>query len=95
MLAIVVASPQAHARTFQVVAYNVENLFDIDGVSAFDDYKPPNYGPRELSRKLEGISKVLQRFNEGAGPEIILFSEIEADRTPQSTVADLDAFLDR
>lgn len=81
------------ARTFTVVVYNVENLFDVDGVSLFDDYRPEQYGPQHLARKLENISKVLQRFNGGDGPDIALLCEIEADQTPESTVADVDAFL--
>ena len=34
--------------TFTVVTYNVENLFDVDGVSIFDDYKlNSGYTPRK------------------------------------------------
>lgn len=83
----------ASARTFTVAVYNVENLFDADGVSLFEDYAADRYGPRHLARKLENISKVLQRFNGGDGPDIVLLCEIEADQTPETTVADIDAFL--
>ncbi len=83
----------APARTFTVAVYNVENLFDVDGVSLFEDYAPDRYGPQQLARKLENTSKVLQRFNGGDGPDIVLLCEIEADQTPETTVADVDAFL--
>lgn len=83
----------APARTFTVAVYNVENLFDVDGISVFDDYQPELYAPQHLARKLENISQVLQRFNGGDGPDIVLLNEIEVDQTPESTVDDIDAFL--
>ena len=83
----------APARTFTVAVYNVENLLDVDGVSLFEDYQPGNYTPRHLARKLENISKVLQQYNGGDGPDIVLLNEIEADQTPDSAVEDIDAFL--
>ncbi|WPJ96842.1 endonuclease/exonuclease/phosphatase family protein [Coraliomargarita algicola] len=89
----------APETSFTVVTYNVENLFDVDGVAMFDDYKMgPDAGAlaytrRKFQTKLEGIAEVLQHVNAGEGPEIILFEELEADFTPESTVADYDAFL--
>jgi hypothetical protein len=83
----------APARVFTVAVYNVENLFDVDGVSLFDEYKPEAYGPQHLARKLENISRVLQRFNGGDGPDIAILCEIEADQTPESGADDVDAFL--
>ena len=69
--------------SFTVLAYNVENLFDVDGVSVYDDYEPDHYGPSQLKRKLEVITKVLAAAGEdGSGPDIVLLQEIEADRTP-------------
>ena len=39
--------------TFTVLTYNVENLFDVDGFSKFDDYKVNSgYSPRKLLTKL-------------------------------------------
>ncbi len=83
------------AREFEIVVYNVENLFDADGVSLFEDYAPPAYTPGHLARKLAGISRVLKRFGEGRGPEVVLLVELEADQTPDSGVPDVPAFLDR
>ena len=90
----------AAGREFTVVAYNVENLFDVDGIAIYQDYTqdepddPFTYGRRKLLTKIENIAAVLKTLNDGAGPEVILFQELEADFTPDSSVADLDAFLD-
>ncbi len=80
---------------FTVVTYNVENLFDTDDFSMFDDYKVDSgYTPRKLLTKLQGITSVLKSVNDGNAPEILLFQELEADFTPESTVEDYDAFLE-
>ncbi len=67
---------------FMVMAYNVENLFDIDGQALFDDYQSSRYGAPQLLKKLRGITEVLKQFQEGKGPEIVLFQELEHDLTP-------------
>lgn len=85
--------------TFTVVTYNVENLFDVDDVAMFNDYKlsdkPFGYTRAKFLTKLENTTAVLKTVNEGKGPEIILFQELESDFTPESTVTDFDAFLDQ
>lgn len=87
------------ASEFTVVTYNVENLFDVDGVAMFDDYvmekesEPLGYSRRKFQTKLENIAAALKTFNDGAGPEIILFQELEADFTPELSVEDLEVFL--
>ena len=89
----------AAAREFTVVTYNVENLFDADGVAAFDDYKetgkPDAYSPGHVLEKLRSISNVLRTFNGGEGPEVIVVNEIEIDFTPDSATKDLPAFLEK
>ena len=85
------------AREFTVLVYNVENLFDLDGVALYAEYEQGeqgNYGPQPLLNKLESIRRTLAAFNEGEGPEIILFQELELDRTPYRT-PDAAAFLER
>ena len=80
---------------FTVVTYNVENLFDADGVAIFEDYKVDSgYTPRKLLTKLQAITNVLKSVDDGDTPEIVLFQELEADFTPESTVEDYDAFLE-
>jgi hypothetical protein len=81
------------ARSFSVVTYNVENLFDADGVAVYDDYKGDNYTAAHLSTKLANIARVLARVDKGNGPDVILFCEIEADQTPGSTVKDVPAWI--
>lgn len=81
---------------FTVLVYNVENLFDVDGVAEFEDYRerPGGYGIGALVRKMENIRRSLAYFGEGAGPEVILFQEFELDRTPFGT-PEAGAFLQR
>ena len=84
---------------FVVVAYNVENLFDIDGVAIYNDYiqdeadDPYTYTRRKLLTKLINARRTLAHFNSGSGPEIVLFQEFEADFTPQSTTVSCEEFL--
>ena len=86
------------AREFSVMAYNVNNLFDVDGLSMFNDYKQTGnktyaYSPRKLLTKIQNIAKVLKTVNHGKGPDVILFQEFEYDFTPDSTISSYDAFL--
>ena len=83
----------AQAHPFSLVVYNVENLFDVDGVAVYDDYQSGSYTPAHMATKLGNISKVLANVNKGEGPDIILFNEIEADQTPGSTVSDADKWI--
>ncbi|MFH1498410.1 MAG: endonuclease/exonuclease/phosphatase family protein [Verrucomicrobiota bacterium] len=85
----------AAARSFSIVTYNVENLFDADGVALYDDYQPARYTPAHLSTKLQNISRVLARVNRGEGPDIIVFNEVELDQTPPAggKPGDADAWL--
>ncbi|MGB0742985.1 MAG: endonuclease/exonuclease/phosphatase family protein [Opitutales bacterium] len=84
---------------FSVVAYNVENLFDVDGVALFDDYKqdeaggPFAYTRLKFLTKLENAVKVLDALEPG-GSDVILFQELENDFTPRSSVEDISAFIE-
>ncbi len=89
----------AETRDFTVMVYNVENLFDIDRVSRFDDYvenptDSEGYGPGKLLRKLDGIRRVLGAVDGGKGPDLLLLNELEVDATPETTVASPGRFLD-
>lgn len=86
-------APVVFARSFSVVAYNVENLHDLDGIAVYEDYRSANWTPAHLRVKLANITQVLARVNKGAGPDIIAFNEIELDQSPDSTVADHAAWL--
>jgi hypothetical protein len=75
-------------REFTTLVYNVENLFDVDGVAAYEQFRQApegDYGVEPLLVKLENIRQTLAAFNAGSGPEIILFQEFELDRTPFDT----------
>lgn len=80
-------------RSFAIVAYNVENLHDLDGVAMYEDYQPAQYTAAHLAVKAANIAKVLARVDKGAGPALVAFNEIELDQTPESSVTDLDAWL--
>lgn len=93
------AAPPPKEHEFTVVTYNVENLFDADQVAIFEDYEETGeehgYSPAKTLKKLEGIAEVLKTFNDGAGPEIVAFSEFEIDFSPNSQVTDYAAFLEK
>lgn len=95
LLALSVPLSVSWARPFSVVVYNVENLMDADGVAVYDDYQADKYTPAHLITKLTNISKVLSKVDKGAGPDVILFNEIEADQTPATTVTDSAKWLEK
>lgn len=80
-------------NSFQLVVYNVENLFDVDGISLYNDYKPEMYGRKELEKKLDKICDVLKKIGGNTGPDIILFQEIEVDRTPDKFLSATEELL--
>jgi endonuclease/exonuclease/phosphatase family metal-dependent hydrolase len=83
------------ARPFTVVAYNVENLFDLDGVTTYDDYQPAKYSQAHALTKLRNIAKVVAKFEGGRGPDVLLLAEVEVDATPGRTAPDYAAILAR
>jgi endonuclease/exonuclease/phosphatase family metal-dependent hydrolase len=85
----------AHARPFMVVAYNVENLFDLDGVASYDDYQPSKYTRAHALTKLQNIARVVARFEGGRGPDVLILNELEVDSTPGKNPPDYDAILTR
>ena len=97
--AAAVEEPPDAPKEFTVVTYNVENLFDADGLAVFEDYVESDaehtYSPQHMLNKLRGISATLKTFNNGQGPEVIAFNEIEMDFSPDSKVADYPAFLQK
>ncbi len=81
------------AQSFTIVAYNVENLHDADGVAVYDDYQPNIWTPAHVVTKVRNIASILQRFRSGEGPDIVLFQEIEIDQTPNADGVDAAAFV--
>ena len=85
---------------FTVMAYNVENVFDVDRISLYDDYlESPtdenSYGPSKLARKLKTIATVLKSVGNGRGPDVVILNELEVDHSPESKVLDLPEFLQK
>jgi hypothetical protein len=99
-LAVGCSKPVSDDSTeFTVLTYNVEHLFDVDGIAVYSDLVETDdentYSPGHLLRKLQAISTTLKTCHDGAGPEIIAFNEFEIDFTPESTVTDYAAFLEQ
>ncbi len=67
--------------TYTLVVYNVENLFDADGVAVFDDYKPEVYTSRHVLTKVKNMVSLMQQYNYGRGPDVLVLSEVESDQT--------------
>jgi hypothetical protein len=81
------------ARPFIVLVYNVENLFDADSQAVFEDYQPARYSRAHVLTKVQNITRLVARFEEGRGPDIILFQEFEADLTDGVVPVDYPAVL--
>jgi endonuclease/exonuclease/phosphatase family metal-dependent hydrolase len=85
-------------KEFTVMAYNVENLADVDRVAPYDDYveapeDPNSYGPTKMAKKLKTIATVMKSVGNGVGPDVVILNELEVDHTPESTVTDVPEFL--
>lgn len=93
-LLIILLPVTARAREVSIVAYNVENLFDIDGIANYGEYVPGEYSPAHLLTKVKNIARVLSKAAPPGGPDVIVFNEIEIDHTPETTVKDYDAWLE-
>lgn len=83
-----------NAREVSVLTYNVENLFDIDGIANYGEYVPGEYSPAHLLTKVKNIARVLSKAIPPQGPDVIVFNEIEIDHTPDTTIKDYDAWLE-
>jgi endonuclease/exonuclease/phosphatase family metal-dependent hydrolase len=95
---VITASAFAQSKTYTYVSYNVENLFDADGIAVFDDYKTtdrdgaPQYTKEDVLTKIQHAVQVLKEFNDGKGPDIVAFVELESDFTPGDEMS-ASAFL--
>lgn len=85
----------ALARPFTVVAYNVENLVDVDGVTQFEEYQGPKYTRAHALTKLQNIAQIVAQFENGRGPDVLILCELEVDFTPAPAPLDYDAILQR
>lgn len=88
----------AAAEEFTVLTYNVENLFDADGVAMFDEYAMTGgehaYSPAKVLLKLQHVAGILKTFNRGKGPDIVAFNEFEMDFTPETGRTDYASVLE-
>lgn len=98
IFAYTVSSPACHNtsnKEYTLVVYNVENLFDADGIAVFDDYKPEVYTPAHVHTKIDNMVRLLSRFNNGCGPDVLVLSEVESDHSQSDggNNYDVNAFL--
>lgn len=96
VLGLMVATcPSWASRAFTVLVYNLENLTGVDGHTASFDYRPARYTRAHLLTKMNNVAKVMQQFEEGKGPDIILFQEFERDFRNEQYVYDYAGMLKR
>ncbi|NDG70954.1 MAG: hypothetical protein EBY32_06525 [Proteobacteria bacterium] len=84
LFALIVCILPARVFGFSIVAYNVENLFDLDGTATYEDYSSDKYTPRHLLVKVCNAAKVLSTVDAGRGPDVVILNEIEIDQTPDA-----------
>lgn len=68
-------------KSYTIVVYNIENLFDADGIAVFNDYKPEVYTPRHVYTKISNAVSLLAYYNDGNGPDVLILSEVESDHS--------------
>ena len=65
-----------------LMSYNVENLFDsVDDGTEYPEFDPQygRWGIGEYYAKLKAVAGVIRRANEGRGPDLIAFQEVEKE----------------
>lgn len=75
----------AQVSGFSIVAYNVENLFDLDGIASYEDFSSDKYTSGHLLVKVRNAAKVLSTVDAGRGPDVVVLNEIEIDQTPDAS----------
>lgn len=95
LLACALGVASALARPFTVVAYNVENLFDVDERAGFEEFQPARYTRAHALTKLQNIARVVAEFDHGRGPDVLILCELEVDQTPSRVPPDYAALLER
>jgi len=91
------------SQPYKLVVYNIENLFDADGYAVFEDYRPfdrdgnPQYTPAHVLTKTKNAARLMARYNNGLGPDVLVLSEMESDFTPLPSGKswDIQAFLEQ
>jgi Endonuclease/Exonuclease/phosphatase family len=87
------AAEETKASTnVSVIAFNVENLFDLDDQSLYADFPVTSatehhWTPEKLAGKLQRLAEVLRTAEDGKGPSILILDELEADHTPNTTAS--------
>ena len=75
-------------REFTVMVYNVENLFDLDGIAVYEEYSQSKkdtrfpYHAGRLLTKVKAHAEVIAKVGNGKGPDILALQELEWDHSP-------------
>jgi hypothetical protein len=73
--------------SFHLLTYNVENLFDNDGIAVFSDYKKVDrdgndlYSWKDVLTKARNTAEVIKYANNGLGPDFLVLNELESDHS--------------
>lgn len=90
LFVVAYVSLSAQQKSYTVATYNVENLFDNDGIAQFNDYKTvdrdgnPQYTAEDVYNKAANIARILTYLNKGEGPDVVVFNELESDHSDPS-----------
>jgi len=71
-----------HGKSFYVASWNIENLFDTKDDPNINDEEFLPEGSRQwtidrFETKISNLAKVINHMNDGCGPDIIAFQEVE------------------
>lgn len=77
------------------MVYNLDNMTGVDGHTTSPEYLPVRYTRAHLLTKMNNVAKVMQQFDEGRGPDVILFQEFERDFKSSQYVYDYEGMLRR
>ncbi len=82
ILFLVSCSSSSHTTDFYVSSWNMENLFDlIDDPDKRDsewlEGESKGWSEERLAEKLENLSEVIRYMNNGEGPDLLGFQEVE------------------
>jgi endonuclease/exonuclease/phosphatase family metal-dependent hydrolase len=83
------------AEEFFIAHWNVENLFDtvddpnVSGDEEFTPDGPKHWDDKRLETKVDNLSKIICKMNDGHGPDVLGLCEVENRKVVEMLVAKL------
>ena len=83
------------AEEFFIAHWNVENLFDtvddpnVSGDEEFTPDSPKHWDDKRLETKVDNLSKIICKMNDGHGPDVLGLCEVENRKVVEMLVAKL------